>query len=326
MSLAADPPPHSVTVRAPAKINLHLGVGGRRADGFHPLATVFQAVGLYDDVTATADYDWSVAVHADDALGDDLDDVPLDDSNIAVRAGQALLEHHGLEYAAALTIRKTIPVAGGMAGGSADAAAALVAVDRLYDLDTTDDDLLAIAARLGSDVPFALLGGTAIGEGRGELITPVTDAGSWWWAAVPADHGLSTPEVYRAFDRAAGEQPVPAPAVPEALLAALESGDVERLADTLDNDLAEPALGLRPSLAATMTDGTDSGALTALLSGSGPTVLLLCRDGDHAREVTAQMRERGHTRTLAVPAPVGGTHVVEYDGPTPGGGRPLGLV
>ena len=189
----------TVTVRAPAKVNLYLGVGPVREDGYHPLSTVYQAIGLYDDVTVVDASDWSVAVAP---TGDiDCSGVPLDESNLAVRAGELLARHHGLDRAAAIEIHKGIPVAGGLAGGSADAAAALVALDRLWALETSDDELLALAGRLGSDVPFALIGGTAYGTGRGEQVEPVTDRGDWWWVVVPDDEGLSTAEVYATFDR-----------------------------------------------------------------------------------------------------------------------------
>ena len=319
MSEATVHDPRRVTVRAPAKINLHLGVGAPRPDGFHPLATVYQAVGLYDDVTVSTWDEWTVQVRYDGLLAEPLDDaepVPLGEDNIAVRAGRALLAHHGLsDLAAAITIHKSIPVAGGMAGGSADAAATLVALDRLWDLQTSDEDLLAIAAALGSDVPFALLGGTAGGTGRGELVDPVADTGSWWWVVVGNADGLSTPEVYRAFDRLTDLDQVVEPELPEDLLDSLACGEVAGLAAQLQNDLQAPALVLRPDLRQTFEDGLAAGALAGLLSGSGPTVLFLCADADHAREVTGRLHEEGHPRAMAVPAPVSGAHVVSYDGP-----------
>ncbi|GHJ58796.1 4-diphosphocytidyl-2-C-methyl-D-erythritol kinase [Nocardioides sp. OK12] len=300
----------STTVRAPAKINLHLGVGPLGEDGFHPLATLYQAVGLYDDVTVSDQLEWSVHLRGDGRI--DLDEVPADDRNIALRAGRALVAHHGLERAAKVEIRKGIPVAGGMAGGSADAAATLVALDRLWDLQTPDDDLLRLAAGLGSDVPFALLGGTAIGSGHGELVTPVVDHGSWWWVVVENDTGLATPDVYRAFDELHAGALLPTPQIPPALHDALLTGDVEQLARLLRNDLQEPALRLRPDLAATFDDALAAGAHAALLSGSGPSVLLLCGDRAQAEAVDADLAGRGHGRTSVVPAPVAGAHVVEY--------------
>ena len=188
----------SVTVRAPAKVNLVLVVGRPRADGFHPLNTVYQAISLYDDVRVSDAGGWSVSVTP---IGEvDCSGVPLDETNIALRAGRLLAEHHGIDAAAHVEISKGIPVAGGLAGGSADAAATLVALDRLWDLGTSDEDLLAIAGQLGSDVPFALIGGSAHGTGHGELVEPVSDSGSYWWVVATSDEGLSTPAVYREFD------------------------------------------------------------------------------------------------------------------------------
>ena len=297
----------SVTVRAPAKINLYLGVGAPRPDGFHPLATVYQAVGLYDDVTATLADQWSVEVVADDHV--DLDRVPADADNIAIQAGRALAAHHGGSFAAHLRIHKGIPVAAGMAGGSADAAATLVALDRLLDLQTSDEDLLAIAAELGSDVPFALLGATATGLGRGEQVVPLPDNGHYWWVAVFSRTGLATPAVYRHYDVV--RPAPPAPAIPGGLRDALATGDVAVLAEELHNDLAAAALDLRPDLAETFAAGEAAGARAVLLSGSGPTVLLLAGDADEARAIAGEMRARTHDRLAVVPAPVHGAHLVE---------------
>lgn len=304
----------SITVRAPAKINLHLGVGAPREDGFHPLATVYQAVGLYDDVTVTDQPDWSVHLRGDERI--DLLAVPADDTNIALRAGRVLTAHHRLERAARVEIHKGIPVAGGMAGGSADAAATLVALDRLWDLQTPDDDLLALAATLGSDVPFALLGGTAAGLGRGEVISALPDAGTWWWVVVGNDRGLPTPTVYRRLDELVGPpDPLLPPSVPDIPLPvreALARGDVGWLATALHNDLQEPALDLRPDLRRTFDDGRDAGALATILSGSGPTVLLLAEDRAHAHVLHLGMTDRGHRLLSVVTAPVAGAHHVTY--------------
>jgi 4-diphosphocytidyl-2-C-methyl-D-erythritol kinase len=297
----------AVTVRAAAKINLRLGVGPVRDDGYHPLMTVYQAVGVYDDVTVDAAPGWTVTVQPVGPV--DVSGVPTGEDNIAVRAGRLLAEHHGLDEAADISIAKGIPVAGGMAGGSADAAAALVALDRLWQLDTPDEELLAIAARLGSDVPFALLGGTALGTGRGELVEPVPDAGGWWWVAVPSDDGLSTARVYAEYDRLGlGEDQV----VPQQLLDALAGGSPTELAASLGNDLEAAALSLRPDLGAARDAGLAAGALAMLLSGSGPTWLALCRDHEHAHRVRESLVDAGWAAALAVPGPVAGAHVVEY--------------
>jgi len=298
-----------VTVRAPAKINLHLGVGAPREDGFHSLVTVYQAVGLYDDVTVRMAPDWSLGVSLPDWMDDDA--VPLAGDNIVDRAADLLAAHHDVERLGEVHIAKAIPVAGGMAGGSADGAAALVALDRLWGLNTTDEDLLALAARLGSDVPFALLGGTALGTGRGELVTPVHDRGTWWWVVVPSDVGLPTPEVYRHFDKMfpdAPTEPVPA----DALLGAIAAGDTLALADALHNDLEAAAIDLRPELGRLIEQGEQAGALRGLVSGSGPTCVFLCGSADHARSLAADLSGAGHPVVLAANGPVSGAHLVSY--------------
>jgi 4-diphosphocytidyl-2-C-methyl-D-erythritol kinase len=298
----------TVTVRAPAKINLHLGVGAPRDDGFHPLVTVYQAVGLCDDVTVTPSPGWTLGVSVPDWI--DADAVPVTGDNIVDRAARLLSQHRGIASQASVSIAKSIPVAGGMAGGSADAAAALVALDRLWELETPDDELLALAAELGSDVPFALLGGTALGTGRGELVEPVPDPSTWWWVVVPSARGLSTPDVYRRFDELSPGAPAE-PLDARAVLLALSTGDPEILAGALHNDLEHAALDLRPDLADLLELGEGAGALRGLVSGSGPTCVFLAEDADGARAVAGRLSEH-HEVVLVTNGPVAGAHVVSY--------------
>lgn len=298
----------AITVRAPAKINLHLAVGPVRPDGFHPLITVYQAVGLYDDVSVREAEEWAVEV-VPAGGGPAVAGVPTGADNLAVRAGRALTSYAGSGGAANITITKGIPVAGGMAGGSADAAATLVALDRLWDLGTPDETMLEIAAGLGSDVPFALLGGTAVGSGRGEVVQPVEDHGTWWWVVVPHRAGLATPAVYAEYDRLGLAEP-PQPAL--SLLAALEYGDLTDLADTVGNDLQPAALSLAPELADTLGALTEAGAYASLLSGSGPTCLGLAGDAEHARAMAGRLSEQGYDAVLCAPGPVAGAHLVSY--------------
>jgi 4-diphosphocytidyl-2-C-methyl-D-erythritol kinase len=299
----------SVTVRAAAKVNLHLGVGRPRPDGFHPLATVYQTLSLHDDVTASTGPGWSVSLVCEDDI--DRDAFPTGEDNIVVRAGRLLAAHHEVDLAAGLTVRKSIPIAGGLAGGSADAAATLVALDRLWDLQTSDADLLALAARLGSDVPFALVGGTALGGGRGELVTPALDEGTRWWVVVPARTGLSTPAVYRHFDELCPDAPEEV-AVPDDLVAALGDPDNRVLAAVLRNDLQPVAIDLRPELGELIEAGERAGALRGIVSGSGPTCLFLCSDRGSADRLRTTLLDAGHPRVLVALGPVSGTHVVEY--------------
>ncbi|WP_323792913.1 4-(cytidine 5'-diphospho)-2-C-methyl-D-erythritol kinase [Nocardioides sp.] len=301
-----------VTVRAAAKINLHLGVGAPRDDGFHPLTTVYQAIGLCDDVTATPGGpgvdDLQVEVRGSDWI--DVQSVPADERNLAHRAASALATLHGRDLNGLLQIEKAIPVAGGLAGGSADAAAALVALDRAHDLRTSDDDLLRIAAELGSDVPFALIGGTALGTGRGELVEPVGDVGTWWWVLVPDREGLSTPDVYRHFDKLYPDAPEEPPGA-EMLLGALRTGQPVSLARTLHNDLQDAAVDLRPELGELITRGESEGALRGMVSGSGPTCVFLCESADHARDLAGALMRSGHPTVLVANGAVAGAHLVK---------------
>ncbi len=296
----------TLTVRAAAKVNLALGVGGPRADGFHDLDTVYQAIGLYDDVTVADAASWGVEVRP---VGEvDCAGVPLDDDNLAVRAGRLLADHHGVRRAAHLVVDKGIPVAGGLAGGSADAAATLVALDRLWGLHTADDDLLDLAARLGSDVPFALLGGTVRGTGRGEAVEALPAPGSCWWVVLPSAEGLSTPAVYRELDRLRPDAGPPEP--PTGLVAALAAGDVTGVGALLANDLQDAALSLRPELAAEARRLRDVHQGPVLLSGSGPTLLAYAATHGDATATRLRLAEAGVT-ALVAPGPVAGAHVVE---------------
>jgi 4-diphosphocytidyl-2-C-methyl-D-erythritol kinase len=277
----------SVTVRAPAKINLHLGVGAVRDDGFHSLMTVFHAVDLYDEVTVTPADDWSVVVTSDGPI--DVAGVPTDDSNLVVRAGRALAEHHRLDRAARIDVRKGIPVAGGMAGGSADAAATLVALDRLWDLDSGDRVLFDLAGSLGSDVPFGLVGRNALGTARGEQVEQLPGVEvARHWVVVPGAGGLSTPAVYRRFDELTPGAPEQ-PRAPYRLVEFL--GDpVADVAPLLHNDLQPAALDLRPELGDLLAAGEAAGALRGLVSGSGPTCVFLCESAPAAETVAARLR------------------------------------
>ncbi|MFJ2897527.1 4-(cytidine 5'-diphospho)-2-C-methyl-D-erythritol kinase [Streptomyces sp. NPDC087218] len=291
----------AVTVRVPAKVNVQLAVGAPRPDGFHDLANVFLAVGLYDEVTVAPADGLRVTCSGPDAA-----QVPLDATNLAARAAIELAGRHGIAPDVHIHIAKDIPVAGGMAGGSADGAAALLACDTLWGTGATRDELLDICARLGSDVPFSLVGGAALGTGRGEKLTPIEVGGTFHWVFAVADGGLSTPAVYGEFDRLTAGTDVPAPVASPALLEALRAGDPTALAGALGNDLQPAALSLRPSLADTLAAGTGAGALAALVSGSGPTTAFLTADEESARKVAEALTASGtcrKARTAVSPAP-----------------------
>ncbi|GAB2936797.1 4-(cytidine 5'-diphospho)-2-C-methyl-D-erythritol kinase [Rhodococcus aerolatus] len=300
-----------VTVRAPAKVNLHLAVGDRRDDGYHELVSVFHALSLADDVTAAPAAELSVLVS-----GEGAGTVPTDAGNLAWQAAVLLAEATEREPDVVLSLAKGIPVAGGMAGGSADAAATLLALTSLWRLELSRDQLAGLAAELGSDVPFALLGGTAIGTGRGEQLTPVLGRRTLHWVLALSSTGLSTPAVYAELDRlrATGERPRLGSHEP--LMHALASGDPHRVAPLLGNDLQAAALSLAPGLRRTLRAGTEAGALAGIVSGSGPTCAFLCADAGAALTVSAELAGAGVCRTVRVatgPAP--GARVLSADAP-----------
>ncbi|OIV37968.1 4-(cytidine 5'-diphospho)-2-C-methyl-D-erythritol kinase [Mangrovactinospora gilvigrisea] len=311
--------PRRVTARTPAKVNVQLAVGGLRDDQFHDLANVFMAVDLHDTVTVEPAEELLVTVS-----GRDAHEVPADASNLAAQAAWLLGERYHRDPYVHIHIEKNIPVAGGMAGGSADGAAALLAIDALWETKASRSALLELAARMGSDVPFALYGGIALGRGRGELLTPIKpdDGGEreYHWVFALAEGGLSTPAVFHECDRlrmASGgghlsaDVPMPDPA-PE-LLAAIRGGDTVGLGRMLAfglNDLQEAALSLRPELRATLDAGTAAGALAGLVSGSGPTCAFLAAGEEEAVQVAKALRESGMCRdAIATRGPVPGASV-----------------
>ncbi|PPK70346.1 4-(cytidine 5'-diphospho)-2-C-methyl-D-erythritol kinase [Actinokineospora auranticolor] len=308
--LAVVPPP--VTVRVPSKVNLHLAVGDLRPDGYHDLATIFQALSLTDEVTVAVTDEPGVEVH-----GEGADSVPTGPSNLAWRAVQELAAHVGRdvdEPKVRIVIRKGIPVAGGMAGGSADAAATLVGLAALWKLEIGRDELAKIAARIGSDVPFTLHGGTALGTGRGERLVPVLARHTFHWVLAFDRRGLSTPKVFGELDRLREDGDPPRIGEVEPVLEALATGDPRQLALLLGNDLQAAAVSLRPGLRRTLRAGVTAGALAGTVSGSGPTCAFLCEDAESALRVAAELSGAGVCRTVRVAhGPVPGAKVVSTE-------------
>jgi 4-diphosphocytidyl-2-C-methyl-D-erythritol kinase len=307
-SLAA---PTRVRTRAPGKVNVYLSVGALQDDGYHDVATAYQAVSLYEDVVAEPADDFSVTFTGPiDTSG-----VPVDESNLALRAARLVADASGYRGGVKLTIDKQVPVAGGMGGGSADAAATLLAVDTLWGTALGRDELLRLAAQLGADVPFAFAGGTAVGTGRGDELSPALAQGQFHWVLVVREDGLSTPAVYRALDEhreryRADIAPAPATPVVEAnVLQALRAGDADLLAECLHNDLQAPAMRLQPELASTLELGERAGALAGIVSGSGPTVAFLVPDSDTALDLQVALSASGFV-VLRATGPVHGARVV----------------
>jgi 4-diphosphocytidyl-2-C-methyl-D-erythritol kinase len=300
-----------VHVRAPGKINVFMRVGAVMEDGYHDVATAYQAVSLYEDVRA---------YHADDfsmSFGGSIDTsgVPRDDTNLAMKAARLLAKRSGYQGGVRLEIDKHVPVAGGMGGGSADAAATLVACDALWGTDLGREELLALAARLGADVPFAIVGGTAIGTGRGDRLSPALATGQFQWVLALPEGELSTPLVYSELDRhrerhAADIAPAQlTPSVDSAVLQALRAGDPAMLAEALTNDLQAPAIHLVPEIADVIELGEMNGALSGIVSGSGPTVAFLAADLDSAIDLQIALSAARVTAVRAI-GPVHGARIL----------------
>ncbi len=300
----------SLTARVPAKVNLQLAVGPKRADGYHELVTVFHALSLFDEVTAADGSPCAGITLSVRHPGNS--PIPLDETNLAWQAAAALAQYADVSPDVHLQIRKAIPVAGGMAGGSADAAAALVACDALWQTGLGREELDVLAARLGSDVTFALHGGTAIGTGRGERLTPALISGQFNWVCAFARDGLSTPAVYSELDRLRERRPVAVPSVSQGLMSALRRGDAAAVGRHLHNDLQRAAISLRPRLGLLLAAGRDEGALGGLVSGSGPTCVFLARDADHALDLAAVLAGCGYCDGVAhATGPAPGARIVE---------------
>ena len=304
-----------VTVRAPGKLNLQLSVGRKQEDGYHPLATVFQAVDLYETVTATLrdDPEFTIELTMLPTVNAEPGAVPLDESNLVIRAARAVAARYGVTAGVHLHILKGVPVAGGMAGGSADAAAALVACAEVWEVGATRDELDELASSLGADVPFALHGHTAVGLGRGDELSPAMTHGEFHWVFATQGHGLSTPAVYGEFDRqvTAGEHVVAEPRLSDSLMSALMAGDPHALGEALANDLQGPALVLAPHLEHTMDLAREAGALGVMISGSGPTVAALARSRQHALAIAAHISAAGSAdAVLTVTGPAPGATII----------------
>ncbi|AGL21071.1 4-(cytidine 5'-diphospho)-2-C-methyl-D-erythritol kinase [Actinoplanes sp. N902-109] len=297
-----------VRVRVPAKINLHLGVGALRPDGFHELNTVYHAISLFDELTARPGDTLTLTME-----GEGTGELALDESNLIIRAARALAQKARVPAYARLHLRKSIPLAGGLAGGSADAAATLLACDLLWGTGYAKEELADIGAELGSDVPFLLHGGTALGTGHGEAVSPVlARPTTWHWVVAIADGGLSTPAVYRELDRLRDGSWSPAPlASPDHLMAALRQRKPAVLGEALANDLQPAAVSLRPALGDVLRAGHAAGAVAGIVSGSGPTCVFLANDAGHAEKVAAELEASGVCRAaVAARGPMPGARVV----------------
>ena len=299
-----------VVARVPAKVNLQLSVGPLGSDGFHEVTTVFQAISLFDDVTvATALEGEGIKISIS---GQTSSGVPADSSNLAVKAAELMIKNYDLPADLIIKLKKEIPVAGGMAGGSADAAGVIVGLDSLFELGLSRDEMEIVGSKIGSDVPFSICGGVAIGTGRGDQITPALSKGSYNWVLALSGQGLSTPSVYQECDRLREGLSISTPLVSEPLMQALRAGDAKALGKALTNELQPAACSLRPALRLVLDVGVDYGALGGIVSGSGPTVAFLVSDDEHAMDLTVALSASGVVSSVVrATGPAHGARIIE---------------
>ncbi len=299
----------SVEVQVPAKVNLQLSVGPKKSDGYHEVVTVFQAVSLQDTLKISRSSQFNISIKGDYTNG-----VPLDQSNLVYKAVKLMADKFEIAEDIDIEIEKNIPVAGGMAGGSADAAATLLGIDHLYGLGLSKDELSEIARNLGSDVPFMLHGGTAVGRGHGDEITPALSRGNYHWVIAVSSNGLSTPAVYGECDRLRTGLDIKAPSLNDELLQALLSGDSVRVGKSLSNDLQAAAISLRPALRLILETGHEYGALGGIVSGSGPSVAFLVADEDHSLDLAVALTSSGVVGSVArAQGPVHGAKIIRSE-------------
>jgi len=299
-----------VVARVPAKVNLQLSVGPLGSDGYHEVTTVFQAISLFDDVTVATALPGSgitISITGDTAHG-----VPVDNSNLAIKAAQLMAKTYDLPPDLIIKLKKEIPVAGGMAGGSADAAGVIVGLDSLFELGISRDEMESVGSKIGADVPFSICGGVAIGTGRGDQITPALAKGSYNWVLALSGQGLSTPSVYQECDRLREGLSIATPQVSEPLMQALRAGDAKALGKALSNELQSAACSLRPALRLVLDVGVDYGALGGIISGSGPTVAFLVTDDEHAMDLTVALSSSGVVSSVVrATGPAAGARIIE---------------
>jgi len=302
--------PTTVVVRVPGKVNLQLSVGPKEEDGFHTIVTVFQAISIFDEITASQGLQGTGIVIT--VSGDHTHGVPVDANNLSAKAAQLMVKKYDLPGDLQIEIKKNIPVAGGMAGGSADAAGTILALDALYCLGMTREDMHAIAKKLGSDVPFMLTGGTAVGRGRGDDVTSALSRGTYHWVLALSTSGLSTPAVYAECDRLRAELEIANPHANDQLLQALLGADSIQVGKNLINDLGSAAISLRPALRLILDVGNEYGALGSIVSGSGPTVAFLVADEEHALDLTVALTSSGVVGSVTrATGPVHGAKVID---------------
>lgn len=264
--------------KAPAKINLALEVLGKLPDGYHALDTVFHSISLADDVILEERHDSRIVVRCENPL------VPLGPKNIAYQAAALLRNRLNINKGVTITLIKRIPVAAGLAGGSADAAAVLRGLPKLWGIPANTKDLLALARQLGADVPFCLNGGTQRGTGRGDVLAEVKNGLDFMVAVIPQPYPVSTARVFQLYQPGVPQHRV------DRVCEALVTGNYQQLVDNMCNDLEKVTFGLYPELRQKRQTLLESG-FPALMSGSGPTLFALLKsesEFEHLKKLLPQ--------------------------------------
>lgn len=287
----------SVVVRARGKINFTLDVLGKRPDGFHEVSMVMQSISLHD-VLSFQPSDYLELIW--DPRGSRPPMLALDESNDILRAARRLKEISGSRRGAAIWLDKQLPIASGLGGGSADGAATLVGLNRLWQLNYTDEDLMQIAAQLGSDMPFCIVGGTAVASGRGEIIKQLPFAGIWHLAMFKPPQGISTKLVYTSLQT----NKVPSP-VTELMVKSIKAGEQAKLPELMSNHLESITFSMMPELQQLKETLIFAGAEKAMMSGSGPTVFAITQDLELAKKLVQEHTPSGWWSNVCQTSPIG---------------------
>ena len=270
----------SIVLKAYAKINLCLDVTGRRPNGYHDVKMIMQSVGLFDTLTFTK---------SREGINLKVDNSELSDStdNLIYKAAKLLFDKFNLPVGIDISLEKNIPIAAGMAGGSTDAAATFKAVNALYDLKLSEKELCDLAVKLGADIPFCIMGGTALSEGIGEKLTPIKNPPECILLVAKPDINVSTKEVYTKLDAT----DLPDHPDVDAMIKAIEEGDLNKMCSLTGNVLEYVTENDHPIISKLKQIMTGEGALTSMMSGSGPSVFGIFNDKSKAESAFNKIKE-----------------------------------
>ncbi|EHJ56711.1 4-(cytidine 5'-diphospho)-2-C-methyl-D-erythritol kinase [Streptococcus urinalis FB127-CNA-2] len=268
-----------VIEKAPAKINLGLDVICKRPDGYHDLSMVMTSIDLNDYVTIETREDDQFIFESNDHR------IPTNENNDVLKAAKLIQDKYGIKGGASIYLEKKIPVCAGLGGGSTDAAAAIRAFDQLWNLKMTDDEMVAIAKQIGSDVPYCLFGGMAHVSGMGDVVSHLKKSPSFWVVLVKPNFGISTRTIFPEIDcESISHVDI------ISLINAIESNQYQEMLSYMGNSLEDISINRKPFIQKLKDRMTKSGADIALMSGSGPTVFGICQTEKKADRVVNSMR------------------------------------